>query len=59
LFNDKLVVNAAMDRLLHHVHVIEVTGASYRNPPQRGVLSHHMTLSRLARLFVSGETGPS
>ena len=35
LFNDDLVANAAMDRLLHHVHVIEVTGASYRNPPSR------------------------
>ena len=33
LFNDDLVANAAMDRLLHHVHVIEDTGASYRNPP--------------------------
>lgn len=35
LFNDKLLANAAMDRLLHHVHVIKVTGASYRNPPRR------------------------
>jgi len=23
-----------MDRLLHHAHVIEITGASYRNPPR-------------------------
>lgn len=35
LFNDDLLANAAMDRLLHHVHIIEVTGASYRNPPRR------------------------
>jgi DNA replication protein DnaC len=35
LFNDDLLANAAMDRLLHHAHVIEVTGASYRNPPRR------------------------
>ncbi|MGH1348852.1 MAG: IS21-like element helper ATPase IstB [Nannocystales bacterium] len=35
LFNDQLLGNAAMDRLLHHVKVIEVTGASYRNPPSR------------------------
>jgi DNA replication protein DnaC len=34
LFNDALLANAAMDRLLHHAHVIEVTGASYRNPPR-------------------------
>jgi DNA replication protein DnaC len=34
LFNDTLLANAAMDRLLHHAHVIEITGASYRNPPR-------------------------
>lgn len=34
LFKDPLLANAAMDRLLHHAHVIEVTGASYRNPPR-------------------------
>lgn len=34
LFNDPLLANAAMDRLLHHAHVIEITGASYRNPPR-------------------------
>jgi DNA replication protein DnaC len=35
LFNDKLLAGAAMDRLLHHAHVIEITGHSYRNPPTR------------------------
>ncbi len=35
LFNDKLLAGAAMDRLLHHAHVIEITGHSYRNPPRR------------------------
>ncbi len=34
LFDDPLLANAAMDRLLHHAHVIEVTGDSYRNPPR-------------------------
>jgi DNA replication protein DnaC len=34
LFNDKLLAGAAMDRLLHHAHVIEITGHSYRNPPR-------------------------
>lgn len=34
LFKDALLANAAMDRLLHHAHLIEVTGASYRNPPR-------------------------
>lgn len=38
LFGDPLLANAAMDRLLHHAHVIEVTGASYRNPPRKGSL---------------------
>ncbi len=35
LFNDPLLANAAMDRLLHHSHIIEVTGASFRTPPRR------------------------
>lgn len=33
LFGDPLMAGAAMDRLLHHSHVIELTGDSYRNPP--------------------------
>lgn len=36
LFNDDLLASAAMDRLLHHAHVIEIVGNSYRNPPARG-----------------------
>lgn len=32
LFGDPLLASAAMDRLLHHSHVIELTGESYRNP---------------------------
>ena len=34
LFNDALLASAAMDRLLHHAHIIEITGSSYRNPPR-------------------------
>ena len=34
LFGDELMAGAAMDRLLHHAHVIEITGDSYRNPPK-------------------------
>lgn len=34
LFNDPLLASAAMDRLLHRSHVIEITGPSYRNPPR-------------------------
>ncbi len=30
LFNNPLMASAAMDRLLHHVHVIEIEGESYR-----------------------------
>ncbi len=35
LFGDELLASAAMDRLLHHSHVIELTGHSYRNPPTK------------------------
>lgn len=34
LFSDALLAGAAMDRLLHHSHVIEIEGHSYRNPPR-------------------------
>ena len=34
LFNDALLASAAMDRFLHHAHVVEITGHSYRNPPR-------------------------
>lgn len=33
LFGDELLASAAMDRLLHHAHVVEIAGVSYRNPP--------------------------
>ena len=33
LFGDPLIASAAMDRLLHNAHVIELLGDSYRNPP--------------------------
>lgn len=32
LFGDPLLASAAMDRLLHHAHVIDIDGESYRNP---------------------------
>jgi DNA replication protein DnaC len=32
LFGDALLASAAMDRLLHHSHVIAIQGDSYRNP---------------------------
>lgn len=35
LFGDPLLASAAMDRLLHHAHVIELTGRSYRTPVDR------------------------
>jgi DNA replication protein DnaC len=34
LFGDALMASAAMDRLLHHAHIIEMQGNSYRNPPR-------------------------
>lgn len=33
LFGDPLLASAAMDRLLHHGHVLAIEGDSYRNPP--------------------------
>lgn len=32
LFGDPLLASAAMDRLLHRAHVIDIDGESYRNP---------------------------
>lgn len=34
LFRDDLMASAAMDRLLHHAHVVVMDGHSFRNPPQ-------------------------
>jgi len=34
LFKDDLMASAAMDRLLHHAHVVVMEGGSFRNPPQ-------------------------
>ena len=34
LFLDDLMASAAMDRLLHHAHVVVMEGNSYRNPPK-------------------------
>jgi len=34
LFNDELLASAPLDRLLHHAHVVEITGHSFRNPPR-------------------------
>ena len=33
LFLDDLIASAAMDRLLHHAHVVVMEGHSFRNPP--------------------------
>ncbi len=33
LFGNALLAGAAMDRLLHHAHVVVIEGDSYRNPP--------------------------
>jgi DNA replication protein DnaC len=33
LFPDDLMASAAMDRLLHHAHVVVMEGHSFRNPP--------------------------
>lgn len=36
LFGDPLLASAAMDRLLHHSHVLVLEGKSFRNPPRGG-----------------------
>jgi len=36
VFNDALLASAAMDRLLHHRHVLEIEGESFRNPRSKG-----------------------
>jgi DNA replication protein DnaC len=33
LFGDQLLASAAMDRLLHHAHVLVMDGDTFRNPP--------------------------
>ncbi len=33
LFQDPLLASAALDRLMHHCHVLTMEGHSYRNPP--------------------------
>ena len=33
LFDNPLLASAALDRLLHHAHIVTITGDSYRNPP--------------------------
>lgn len=35
LFGDPLLASAAMDRLMHHAHVLVLQGESYRNPTNR------------------------
>ena len=35
LFVDDLMASAAMDRLLHHSHVVVMDGDSFRNPPRK------------------------
>jgi DNA replication protein DnaC len=37
MFGDALLASSAMDRLLHHSHVVTLDGHSYRNPPSK----HH------------------
>jgi len=39
LFHDDLMASAAMDRLLHHAHVVVMEGNSFRNPPRARMAS--------------------
>ena len=42
LFGDELLASAAMDRLLHHSHVVEMIGESFRNPKSK----HRVTAAK-------------
>ena len=33
LFGNALIASAAIDRLLHHSHILTIEGDSFRNPP--------------------------
>lgn len=35
LFRDELLASAALDRFLHHAHILIMDGQSYRNPPSK------------------------
>lgn len=35
LFGNALLAGAAMDKFLHHTHVVSIEGNSYRNPPKK------------------------
>lgn len=35
LFRDELLASAALDRFLHHAHILIMEGQSYRNPPSK------------------------
>ena len=35
MFGNPLFASAAMDRLLHHAHLLLLKGDSYRNPPPK------------------------
>lgn len=35
MFGDALLASSAMDRLLHHSHIVTLDGHSYRNPPSK------------------------
>ena len=39
LFGEELLAGAAMDRLLHHAHLVTIEGDFYRNPPKNAALS--------------------
>jgi DNA replication protein DnaC len=42
LFNDPLLANAAMDRLLHHAVVVQIEGASYRLRQHADLVPEHV-----------------
>lgn len=48
LFGDALLASAAMDRLLHHSHIIEMQGHSYRNPQNSNSKTKEEQVSKIA-----------
>ncbi len=49
MFGNPLLASAAMDRLLHHAHVLVIEGDSYRNPPPTRKKKVQAALAEAAR----------
>ena len=60
LLGDLVIAAAALDRLLHHSHVLNIRGKSYRlkDKRQAGIFPSHLLLDPAAEPFNSQSTYP-